>query len=60
MGRWWVTWIFVFLIAASIPMILALCPLAWTLRAARAGLRSIKPRYGVDDGPGLYVETYLP
>ena len=45
MGRWCATAIFVLLLAALVPMILALSPLAWTLRAARAGLRTIKPGY---------------
>ena len=45
MGRWWVTVIFVLLLAVSVPIILALSPLAWTLRAARAGFRTIKPGY---------------
>ena len=45
MGRWWSTAIFVLLLAALVPMILALSPLAWTLRGAKAGLRTIKPGY---------------
>ncbi len=42
MGRRWATAIFVLLLAALVPMILALSPLAWTLRAA---IRTIKPGY---------------
>ena len=60
MGRWWATAIFVLLLAALVPIVLALSPLAWTLRAAKAGLRAIKPSNAFDDGPGLHVETYLP
>ncbi|MCH8282422.1 MAG: hypothetical protein J4O03_16820 [Chloroflexi bacterium] len=45
MSRWLVTGIFVLLLAASVPIILAVSPLAWTLRAARAGLRTIKLGY---------------
>ena len=45
MGRWCATVIFVLLLAVLVPTILALSPLAWTLRAARAGLRTIKPGY---------------
>ena len=47
MGRWCATVIFVLLLTALVPMILVLSPLAWTLRAARAGLRTIKPSYAL-------------
>ena len=47
MGRWWATAIFILSLTALVPMILALSPLAWTLRAARAGLRTIKPGYAI-------------
>ena len=60
MGRWCATGIFVLLLAASVPIILALSPLAWALRGARAGLRSIKPSYAFRDGPGYHADTYLP
>ena len=60
MGRLWATAIFVLMLAVLVPIILALSPLAWTLRAAKAGLRTIKSSYAFDDGPGSYVETHSP
>ena len=45
MGRLCATAIFFVLLAALVPLILVLSPLAWTLRGAKAGLRTIKPGY---------------
>lgn len=43
MIRWIKTGQWVLMLAICVPVVVAILPLAWTLRGARAALRTIKP-----------------